>query len=62
MNAVDELNALLGIGPPKPRLPVTLERSGYNAVKQLGSGTFGQAYLIFHKRRNQYYVAKHINM
>ena len=62
MNAVDELNALLGIGPPKPRLPVTLERSGYNAVKQLGKGSFGHAYLIFHKGRNQYYVAKHINM
>lgn len=62
MNAVDELNMLLGIGPAKPKLPKTLEASGYQAVKILGKGAFGQAYLIFHKDNQTYYVAKHVNM
>lgn len=62
MNAVDELNLLLGIGPPKPKLPITLERSGYSAIRTLGKGAFGQAYLVFNKNLNKYYVAKHINM
>ncbi|CUG86789.1 protein kinase, putative [Bodo saltans] len=62
MNAVDELNMLLGIGPPKPTLPKTLQASGYQAVKILGKGAFGQAYLIYHKDNKTYYVAKHVNM
>ena len=62
MNAVDELNALLGIGPPKPRLPITLQRSGYDSIKVLGKGSFGQAYLIYHKATKKYYVAKHVNL
>uniref|UniRef100_A0A7S1R6A4 non-specific serine/threonine protein kinase n=1 Tax=Neobodo designis TaxID=312471 RepID=A0A7S1R6A4_NEODS len=62
MNAVDELNMLLGIGPPRVKLPLTLERSGYNAVKPIGKGGFGQAHLIFHKGQQRYYVAKHVNM
>ena len=62
MNAVDELNLLLGIGPPKPVLPVTLQKSGYTPVRTLGKGSFGQALLIFNKEKNSYFVAKHINM
>lgn len=62
MNAVDELNQLLGIGPPKPKLPITLQKSGYNPIKVLGKGSFGQAYLIFNAEQNTYFVAKHVNM
>ncbi|RNF05756.1 putative protein kinase [Trypanosoma rangeli] len=62
MNAVDELNLRLGIGPPRPRLPITLQRSGYSAVRQLGKGSFGNAYLVFHAERKQLYVVKHVNM
>ncbi|ESL09187.1 protein kinase [Trypanosoma rangeli SC58] len=62
MNAVDELNLRLGIGPPRPRLPITLQRSGYSAVRQLGKGSFGNAYLVFHAGRKQLYVVKHVNM
>ncbi|KEG06376.1 putative protein kinase [Trypanosoma grayi] len=62
MNAVDELNFRLGIGPSRPRLPITLQRSGYAAVRQLGKGSFGNAYLVYHAGRQQYYVVKHVNM
>ncbi|RNF08361.1 putative protein kinase [Trypanosoma conorhini] len=62
MNAVDELNLRLGIGPSRPRLPITLQRSGYSAVRQLGKGSFGNAYLVFHAARQQLYVVKHVNM
>ncbi|CCW60240.1 unnamed protein product [Phytomonas sp. EM1] len=62
MDAVDELNFLLGIGPPRPNLPLTIRKSFYTSVRDLGKGTYGQAILVFHKIRNQYYVIKHINM
>jgi serine/threonine protein kinase len=62
MQAIDELNMLLGIGPPKAKLPMTLEKSGYQPVRQIGKGGFGQAHLVFHKIRQQYFVAKHINL
>lgn len=62
MNAVDELNFLLGIGPPRPTLPLTLQRSGYASIRALGKGSFGQALLVFHKGRNRYYAVKHVNM
>lgn len=62
MDAVDELNMLLGIGPPKPKLPITLERSGYSSVRTLGKGAFGQAHLLFHNVQRKYYVAKHVNL
>lgn len=62
MNPVDELNFLLGIGPPRPVLPITLQKSGYTSVKSLGKGSFGQALLLFHKGKQQYYVAKHVNL
>jgi serine/threonine protein kinase len=62
MQAIDELNQLLGIGPPRAKLPPTLERSGYQAVRQIGKGGFGQAHLVFHKNQQRYYVAKHVNL
>lgn len=62
MDAVDQLNELLGIGPPKPKLPITLQKSGYSAIKILGKGGFGQAYLIFNAQSQSYFVAKHVNM
>lgn len=62
MNAVDELNFLLGIGPPRPKLPVTLQMSGYTSVRTVGKGSFGQAFLVFHKEKGEYYVVKHVNM
>lgn len=60
MNPVDELNFLLGIGPPRPKLPTSLQKRGYTSVRTLGKGSFGQALLIFHTGKQQYFVAKHI--
>ncbi|KAF5226113.1 hypothetical protein ECC02_000674 [Trypanosoma cruzi] len=62
MNALDELNLRLGIGPTRPHLPITLQRSGYSAVRRLGKGSFGNAYLVYHAGRKQQYVVKHVNM
>ena len=62
MNPVDELNLLLGIGPARPQLPVTLRKSGYVPVRALGKGSYGQALLVFHEPRQQYYVVKHLNL
>ncbi|AYU76393.1 protein kinase, putative [Leishmania donovani] len=62
MNAVDELNLLLGIGPSRPQLPLTLRKSGYVPVRSLGKGSFGQALLVFHEPQQQYFVVKHLNL
>ncbi|KPI84119.1 putative protein kinase [Leptomonas seymouri] len=62
MNSVDELNLLLGIGPVRPQLPVTLRKSGYLPVRALGKGSYGQALLVFHEPRQQYFVVKHLNL
>ena len=62
MDAVDELDVLLGIGPPKAKLPITLIKSGYAAIKSLGKGGFGQAHLVFQQEQKKYYVVKHINL
>ncbi|KPA74677.1 putative protein kinase [Leptomonas pyrrhocoris] len=62
MNSVDELNLLLGIGPARPQLPVTLRKSGYIPVRALGKGSYGQALLVFHEPRQQYFVVKHLNL
>ncbi|ORC86486.1 putative protein kinase [Trypanosoma theileri] len=62
MNALDELNFRLGIGPSRPRLPITLQRSGYTPVRLLGKGSFGNAYLVYHAERKEHYVVKHVNM
>lgn len=62
MNALDELNARLGIGQSRPKLPVALVGSGYEAERLLGKGSFGNAYLVRHKERGKNYVVKHVNM
>src|SRR3989338_2932241 len=62
MDAVDELNLLLGIGPAKAKLPITLTKSGYSAIKPLGKGGFGQAHLVFQQQQKKYFVVKHINL
>ncbi|CAJ1015438.1 putative Protein kinase domain/Protein tyrosine kinase [Leishmania utingensis] len=62
MNSVDELNLLLGIGPSRPQLPLTLRKSGYLPVRSLGKGSYGQALLVFHEPKQQYFVVKHINL
>jgi serine/threonine protein kinase len=62
MNSVDELNLLLGIGPARPQLPVTLRKSGYLPVRALGKGSYGQALLVFHEPRQKYFVVKHLNL
>ncbi|KAG5511330.1 hypothetical protein GH5_07579 [Leishmania sp. Ghana 2012 LV757] len=62
MNPVDELNLLLGIGPSRPQLPLTLRKSGYVPVRSLGKGSYGQALLVFHEPQQQYFVVKHLNL
>nr|CCC48016.1 putative protein kinase [Trypanosoma vivax Y486] len=62
MGAMEELNARLGLGPSAARFPARLECSGYRAVRLLGKGSFGNAYLVFHRERKQHYVVKHVNM
>ncbi|KAG5485802.1 hypothetical protein LSCM1_07215 [Leishmania martiniquensis] len=62
MNPVDELNLLLGIGPSRPQLPITLRKSGYVPVRSLGKGSYGQALLVFHEPQQQYFVVKHLNL
>ncbi|KAK7198600.1 protein kinase [Novymonas esmeraldas] len=62
MNPVDELNLLLGIGPSRPQLPLTLRKSGYVPVRSLGKGSYGQALLVFHEPQQQYFVVKHLHL
>ena len=60
MNAVDELNLKLGIGPRRPPIPKELAARGYTSIRVVGKGAFGCANLVFNEKSRQYSIAKEV--
>lgn len=60
MKTEDELNAMLGIGPTRPQLPLTLQAAKYTATRRLEKGSFGEVLLVFHSGLQRYFVVKHV--